>query len=369
MAVMLSFNELAWIVVGGVVVVFLFFWNQYLKFVVEHPVKLTTQEYIGLTNRPVLGPDEIVVPRNRDTGYVRLTATEYNSLTNRTFLRGNEIAVDAAWYARMGQAEKESVSVSLQEYADLKKRIVLKKGERIVMAEALQELVENESRGSAENKELRRKMEEAERALDSERHANTRAIDELQNAAQLRKELLGLKGNMTNVVFVIDISGSMNDGNRWPDAKKTIKNWIQYLPIQNCAVLCFNHLSYAYPNGDDPKLVDVRDTVEGRASRKRIADFLDDQKPSGQTDTPMALAKAYALTNADTIILFTDGRPASKEERIFDKALAEKTYTLIQSEQAGRKRPLNVVGIGDYFDKKFGEYLKTISTNGTFIGR
>lgn len=188
---------------------------------------------------------------------------------------------------------------------------------------------------------------------------------------ELRKELLGLKGQMNNVVFVIDVSASMNDGHRWASAKETIKAWIQYLPIEKCAVLCFNQSIIAFPTGETPQTIDVADTSSGRANRKLIGQFLEQQEPAGFTDTPKALRKAYELKEADTIILFTDGRPALKKETHIDRELEKKTYDLIKDEQSRRRRPINVVGIGNYFDPEFGEYLSKIATNtgGCFIGR
>ncbi|MFO0264545.1 MAG: hypothetical protein ACK53V_23195, partial [Planctomycetota bacterium] len=53
---------------------------------------------------------------------------------------------------------------------------------------------------------------------------------------KIRRQLIGLKGEMKNVVFVVDASGSMNESDgispRWQNTSKVIKTWLELLDVE-----------------------------------------------------------------------------------------------------------------------------------------
>src|SRR5437763_1873869 len=60
-----------------------------------------------------------------------------------------------------------------------------------------------------------------------------------EDDAGLRKELIGLKGNVHRVVFVVDRSGSMRikgrfaSTDRWAEARAVVRAWLEHLRIRS----------------------------------------------------------------------------------------------------------------------------------------
>ncbi|WP_395740603.1 vWA domain-containing protein [Prosthecobacter sp.] len=227
----------------------------------------------------------------------------------------------------------------------------------------------------------------------------------------IRKELLGLKGDLRNVALVFDQSGSMR-GERWKSACELVQTWIDHLDINACVLITFNDTVTKYPEGDD--LLQMKDSagIPDHDNRAKLRDRLDTIQPTGNTNTLKALQVAYACPNIDTIILFTDGKPdlgaqapaptppppppVTPRSRGFlskllnpgraqekppeppqpakraEPSLTQDIYDLCQQQMHTRTVPVNTVGLGNYFDgKEYATFLLTVAkiTGGTFIGR
>lgn len=250
-------------------------------------------------------------------------------------------------------------------------------------------------------------------------------LDDLHRKQEHAK-LLGIKGDLKMVAMVVDFSGSMdypldeyeesnnilnqNDTkpkSRWEITKEMISTFCELLDMEQCVLILFNNNVFVYDRNaalDKKKVIFITDdnndklginenlikqiapfrlraNQSDRSLLKGIANNLG--KPSGGTNTLKALSTAYQLSPG-SIILFTDGAPGletppeqSKEQKLrgefpkppdFD-VYRNLIYELIKNHKNGP--PINVIGIGYYFDSELSRFLKTLAkqTNGSFQGR
>jgi Mg-chelatase subunit ChlD len=163
-----------------------------------------------------------------------------------------------------------------------------------------------------------------------------RAVSEYQ----LRQELVGIKGQLQRVVFIIDRSGSMREDNRWTAALETVGAWIRYLPARNIAVIVYDHEVSHFP--ERKKFIEVESSPD---ELKRVLTAIEVLKPRGYTHTLAAIRAAYEYPGVDTIVLFTDGKPSDApppEIEAFVKARTDE----------GVDVSINTVGLGKYYDQK-----------------
>jgi hypothetical protein len=182
---------------------------------------------------------------------------------------------------------------------------------------------------------------------------------------RVRRELIGLKGEMKDVVIIVDSSGSMLEGNRWQNSQLVLKNWLEYLEMERCLIVVFSTTVQSFP--ENGKFLTVLGE-EGKRNRDSIIQFLQGIKPDGGTNTLQALQRAYEADELDTILLFTDGAPNDGTTVGINKEIVKKIYDLCKDH---REIPVNAIGLGDYFQPDFSAFLLQISemTGGTFIGR
>lgn len=181
----------------------------------------------------------------------------------------------------------------------------------------------------------------------------------------VNQNLIGLKGELRRVALIVDCSASMMQGRKWEYTRSIIQLWLEYLPIEQCVLITFSDSVNAFPADDT--LLDVVGS-SGRDNRKKLLQQFDKVTPSGNTNTLAALQKAYSYADVDTIVLFTDGCP-DNGSHLFDSEMAASIYALCREHE--RKVPINTVGLGNYFNKHFAEFLLRLpeETGGSFIGR
>ncbi|MFN9365051.1 MAG: VWA domain-containing protein, partial [Planctomycetota bacterium] len=186
---------------------------------------------------------------------------------------------------------------------------------------------------------------------------------------KIRRQLIGLKGEMKNVVFVVDASGSMNESDgispRWQNTSKVIKTWLELLDVEKCGLVVFNDQAISFE--PEKRLFDLRGS-SGEFQRGRMLKFLNELKPGGGTNTLAGLTVAYEHEGVDTIILFTDGAPTSGSNKGFDSNQANAIYRLCQRNP---KIPINTIALGNYFTEELATFLKKVVTltSGEFIGK
>lgn len=241
------------------------------------------------------------------------------------------------------------------------------------------------------NAQLQVQLQEAtERAAELERklaEASAR-LAERPSEGNIRKELLGLRGALSNVVILLDRSSSMAEGRRWEDSLWVIEAWLEYLPIENCALITFSTECQLFPA--DGSYLAVGGTKDAaREVRRRLLRQVRALRPEGNTATVEALRRAYEYPQVDTIILFTDGEPldlrgaadrrrtglivrewelTATERRKIAKAQIQEALVLARNHP---DIPINVVALADYFADWKADFLLSLAryTGGAFLGR
>jgi hypothetical protein len=168
----------------------------------------------------------------------------------------------------------------------------------------------------------------------------------------LRKELLGLRGDMKNVVFVVDCSGSMKPN--WQRTKDVVLKWIENLDIERATLIMFNAYNPKYPGqhfGTKAiKSLEVNDkSPAAEANRTKLKKAFSQTAPAGNTDTLAALKRAYNIPGIDTIILFTDGAPDLHNNNFYDSGMAGQIKQLVHERSSGkRKIRVHTIGLGGF---------------------
>ena len=193
-----------------------------------------------------------------------------------------------------------------------------------------------------------------------------------EEAGRLRKDLLGITGQIGNVVFVVDRSQSMENGGRWDEAKRLIEIWISLLPVDRAALVLFGSDIRVIPSSirlADALQPDSRDIPPiDEAGRSQMKQELENLKPEGGTPTYRALQRAMEFRDIDAIILFTDGNP----DGFNGDGTAEQVHQLIAEWRTSHPQgQVHAVGIGEYFNVSMGNFLRGVARHGggVFIGR
>jgi len=362
--VLLSFNELAWIAIFGMALACVYAWRQ----IDEIPIlkkKVSEQR------------ETIASLQNASTNFALIS-----NLTNQIAEseRGNERLI-----VLLAEQRKETTK-----FSNLWERAMVTNA---ALTQANDNLADDLARNNVELSEFRRQLAELKdqnRSLSNQLVVTSRSTDvligELEKArlkpptseGEIRQELLSLKGGaaggtLSNVVVLLDRSSSMDaeKGKRWRDATNVVNTWLSYLPIKNCVLVTFNDRCKVFPS--DGSWLRINET-----NRNTLVAQLNGLKPEGFTDTLAALQTAYGYTNADTIILFTDGKPeraprdGSRQESMGGRGSKEmiKDIHLLCTNRL-QIIPVNTVGLGDYFSPDLAGFLRQLAneTKGTFIGR
>lgn len=143
----------------------------------------------------------------------------------------------------------------------------------------------------------------------------------------VRRELTGLPDRPLNrVLFLVDTSASMRRSSSWSAARNLVKNWLQFFPVQECALVSFNDRAEGFPHR---KYLRVRNSDGSEIPKERdlfVQKF--DQSPMGTgTDLLSGLKMAYSQYEApDIIVVFSDGAPrtqCSSSRKMMDHCILE----------------------------------------------
>jgi hypothetical protein len=277
-------------------------------------------------------------------------------------------AADEASAAKSRAADAESAAQQHEQRA-----------ERV--AGELKDSNERRDTAIAEAAEARRAADDSTRALlDAEaarkalEEALAAAEQELARGGDVKKQLLGLPGELRRVVFVVDRSQSMLEGGRWEDAKRTIAAWIEHLSVESVGLVVFGGTVNVVPERmtppedaayDSVELAEVTDEL--RAEMVREMNSLD---PQGLTPTARALRTSMKFRDLDAIVLFTDGAPEPLPGAVRDPE--SEVFEIVETWR--EKHPdahVHVVGIGSYFERRMRDFLLGVAQRGggAFIGR
>jgi len=181
----------------------------------------------------------------------------------------------------------------------------------------------------------------------------------------LRRDLIGLKGDFSRVVFVIDRSGSMAAAvrgvSRWHHTVEVVEQWLRFLPVEQAAIVSFS---------DDVTTSGAMATINQPKDRDILLGFLVGLRPEGYTDTASALKAAYDY-KPTTIVLFTDGAPHLPGQK--PDFMRRQAIDFVKTRAAaGQKPTINAIALGDYFNSpEMSQVLMDLTeqTGGAFIGR
>lgn len=282
-------------------------------------------------------------------------------------------------------------SQELQQQADRLKAEAAKRQNLLALAQRdLQKQIAESQATAQDGKLLQGKLDQAAKELDRVKRslrdaegARIAAEAKVQKEARARgqaaaTDVLGFKGRFENVVFIIDISHSMTHvkdpelkgyknskyrPERWNRVKKEIITWATNLRMRSLRVVLFHSDVMEYPGEGGFYGMEGGDRA---ASVATLTKLLEEVRPNLATNTLGAFEAAYKYPNIDTMILFTDGRPLVEGRNVED--------VIVDVQKLVRKHvniPVNVVGIGEYFEKSFADFLRDIAdaTGGEFIGR
>jgi hypothetical protein len=229
---------------------------------------------------------------------------------------------------------------------------------------------------------------------------------------EFEKRFAGVDLNGKNVVFLVDISGSMDYLNfedflarkrapgKWDEVCKTVRSVMSSLPkLEKFQILIFSD-NATYLLGNEGKWIDY-DPKRDRELPDRVLAALQKTKPEGGTNLHDAMEKAFKFRDQglDTIYLFSDGLPnigpglTQAEEKEAQKQDARRTAAGLRAGEnirnprigddlrkqlktkwnpaTGGKQRVRVHSIGFFFDSdNLGSTLWTLSreNEGSFVG-
>lgn len=248
---------------------------------------------------------------------------------------------------------------SAEKNIDIKNKILEEKDELLASLEEIVNNFKNQSKSISSNINQNASQISDVKPKDYNIKSENveKSIDDIENSElHIRKELIGLSGELKNVVFVFDRSKSIRNSGRWTQAVNLLNTWISALEVNKIGVVVYGDTVDVF---NDYKLLSLQQTDEEMLV---IQDWLNSRKSESGTNLMLGLSSAYQYKNVDTIVLFTDGRVWLYQKNKILSFLKEKTRE--------DNIPINVIGIGDYFKKSPSKFLIKISelSGGSFHG-
>ncbi len=192
----------------------------------------------------------------------------------------------------------------------------------------------------------------------------------------IRRELIGLPTNeLRRVIFIVDTSSSMHGSPAWKEARNLMRTWVEYLSVEECALINFNDKAVAFPKTNYHRLRE-RGGSTMPERRSELLDEFDKARPGTYSDLLEGLKLAYSRPKPDLIVLFTDGHPhvATSMDSSFATAILKEV-------SFHPKTPILTVAVGGYEVEGAGgprekrnaaiAFLKQLAaqTGGNFVGR
>jgi Mg-chelatase subunit ChlD len=207
-------------------------------------------------------------------------------------------------------------------------------------------------------------------------------------AAEQRFEGIALTGR--NVVFLVDMSGSMDmvdertaDPAKWSGVREAVQKIMRSLPqLERFQVVLFSD-RIVYLMGSDGKWL----TYDAKSSPEQVTKALAATPPKGNTNMYMALDAAFQFRaqGLDTVYLFSDGLPnigdgltaeqarvlnETQREQVLSQAVRAALKTRWNAPQVGRpKVRINTIGFF-YESPDVGAFLWALAreNDGSFVG-
>jgi hypothetical protein len=305
---------------------------------------------------------------------LKLAQEELSQATNRLAAverRNRELTSLCQAMTNQLELARQESKQSQQKYAKASAALAAAERRNQELTNIWQALTSQLEQVRAERQTLTAQLEQARQEHRRLKEENARLDDKLRES--FAKDLIGLKGAMTNVVILLDRSESMSKLDRWDEAIGVVETWLRLLPIKRCALVTFNEkVNHVLAPGG---WIEVNDQ-----NRQVLVGQLKGIRPRGWTATQAGLEAAMGYPAVDTILLFTDGEPyvpARREGRPEfvdkpDRATSKRLMSAILGQYSGKTNvPINVVAIGDYFDRDLADFLLRLSreTGGAFLGR
>jgi len=159
----------------------------------------------------------------------------------------------------------------------------------------------------------------------------------------VRRELTGLPdGDLRRVVFLVDTSTSMRGSPAWASARKLIRTWLEFLPVEECALVNFNDKAVGFPERGYHR-VRQADGTKLSQQREELLRVFDQARPGIYTDLLRGLRRAYEYPKADVMVIFTDGHPHVSTQS--DSSLAGEIFKEVNKHKG---IPILTVALGSY---------------------
>lgn len=236
------------------------------------------------------------------------------------------------------------------------------KKESIDYQRDIQELKQQVQAANQKTKEAELRSQELEKQLQDARQK----IQEARQRASNAEERLGFALKDKNIVFVVDISGSMADNNKISQVTTGIKMLVATMDRSYKIDIVFfsndfRKSDYGYLWGN------LREVTEDRKYME-IYSFLSSLTASGGTPTGGVMdfvLSGSRYSNAGTIILLSDGKPEGDPNTLI---------SVITSKNNSRKK-INTIGVGkDFRDRNSSSdavrFLQELAkrNNGFYVG-
>lgn len=274
-----------------------------------------------------------------------------------------------------------------EKLAEIEQRVKKMRGEETALKFERDKVSEERDRIAKENVRLTQMKEDLSATIAQQTatlRLQAQAADE--RAEKLKQALaafVGMKGQLKNVVFVVDLSGSMigyyDSSNRFivvdelkerfERVRDEVANMVAHLDIEE-----FNVIGFSGDNENKPRLNKVFQSLvpSSTENRTEAARKIKNWQAGGGTPTLSALDAAFSMGEVDTIILYSDGEPSiPNNQMVAPKTAQQVVLELCRTKNIQKKVVINTVAVGAY-DRKaddadntaqlsFVQFMRTIA--------